>query len=76
MATSGRDLNPDEIGLIIRLRCAGWSLRAIERELAVTRPTILKYAPEAVVRDWLIGVEGLDPAEVDAMLSKNFRGCR
>jgi hypothetical protein len=45
MGTSGRRTPAAEVELMLRLRCEGWSVRKIARELECDPKTILRRAP-------------------------------
>lgn len=59
MATSGRRLTPQEERELIRLRCLGWSIRAVALAIGCDKATVHKYAPAWLVVEWLTKIEGV-----------------
>lgn len=59
MATSGRRLTAAEERELIRLRCAGWSIRAVALAIGCDKRTVHKYAPAWLVVEWLTKIEGV-----------------
>lgn len=66
MATSGRRLTAAEERELIRLRCLGWSIRAVAREMRLRPMTVWKYAPAHLVVRWLTEVEGVSADHIPA----------
>lgn len=64
MATSGRRLTPAEERELIRLRCFGWSIRAVALAIGCDKATVHKYAPRWLVVEWLTKIEGVSADHV------------
>jgi len=72
MGTSGRRLTPAEEGELIRLRCLGWSVRKVAREMGLCRKTVWTYAPKWLVDEWNNSVVGSKPLAPPPALPLNL----
>lgn len=64
MGTPGRRLTAAEERELIRLRCAGWSIRAVAVRIGCDKATVHKYAPAWLVVEWRTKVEGLSAEHI------------